>query len=272
MKRSDWPCAIGLVLALGCGKGMAGAPQKRPPNLAPAGSKKAASEPNFAADPQGAGDKKADDKKADEGPKFRRYAEGPLTAADFQMELPNPLPSDAGLPLVALTYAELRFSFHYSWSEKANADKSKPEKTGSDSSGADRTKVVTAWPVDLTVFSSLDRKRSWNSQSASPRILDHEQGHFDIAEIQARKFQAKMDQAIAARKYLGKGKTEADAVAQLEQQFKKDFDQAIDELTRAQRNYDLVTRHGLDSAAQADMRKQQQAALAASAPKEKAKK
>ena len=173
--------------------------------------------------------------------KPRRFADGPLTPDDFKMAAPNPAPNDAGIPMVAMTYAELRYSFHYRWEDKNGR--------------------ATAWPADVDLFAALDRARSWNTQPQSARILDHEQGHFDIAEIQARLGVEKLNKALAERKYIGRGKTEVEARADLEKQLKKEFDALVAQLLTAQTDYDHATQHGLATAAQAEARKAQKEQL-----------
>ena len=173
--------------------------------------------------------------------KVRRFSDGPLTAADFKMEVPNPVPSDAGIPFAALTYAELQYRYTYQWKESGG--------------------TITTYPIEVTLFSIVDQNRSWNDRPQDLRILDHEQGHFDIAEIEARKDQEKMKKMVADKTFLGKGKTETEAKKDLESQMNKEFQKLVDALMVVQREYDRVTYHGTNLQAQAETRKVHQAAL-----------
>ena len=173
--------------------------------------------------------------------KSRRYADGPLTPDDFKLAAPDPVPTDAGISMVAMTYAELRYSYHYRFEEKNGR--------------------ATAWPVDVEVFAVMVRAKSWNTQPQSVRILDHEQGHFDLAEIHARRASEKLNKALADRKYIGRGKTEAEARTDLESQLNKAFEALVDQLMAEQKEYDRATQHGLADAAQAEARKVQKEQL-----------
>ncbi|NML21842.1 hypothetical protein HHL16_13205 [Pseudoflavitalea sp. G-6-1-2] len=78
------------------------------------------------------------------------------------------------------------------------------------------------------------KKKSWISRNADHTVLKHEQGHFDIAEIYARKFTAEMKQFI--------GYYEPDLMLKV----MKAYDKLVLELDKEQAEYDKysLSSHG----------------------------
>lgn len=89
-----------------------------------------------------------------------------------------------------------------------------------------------------TIKSWFSRTRSWG-RSKTPYILSHEQGHFDIAEVYARKLHQRMS-----------------AYQFNKRTYNKDLDriykEVADEKAAVQSQYDRETRHSIDEEKQAE--------------------
>jgi Bacterial protein of unknown function (DUF922) len=165
----------------------------------------------------------------------RKYADGPITPADFRAAVPDPPPVKDGVKLRAMTHTEIRYSTRYRWDE-AKAGK------------------VAAWLTRFECSAQLDRDQCWNNAITDLRLLDHEQGHFDITEINARRAQKKFDQLIGDKALVGHGRDEKSAVADLNKQIQDQMAQIFDKERDEQIEYDKATNHGRDFAAQAKQR------------------
>lgn len=96
------------------------------------------------------------------------------------------------------------------------------------------------WRGEFKVEALFLPEKSWvrnDRRSRSERVLAHEQLHFDIAELSARKLR----KALAD---LPEWSTD------LKQRANTLFEQCVDEGEQLQKRYDKETNHGLDSAAQ----------------------
>lgn len=96
---------------------------------------------------------------------------------------------------------------------------------------------------DITVIAAFDKQESWlRRNKGSEYLLSHEQLHFDLTELYARKL-----------------RKEVYAFHQTSRNFKKDydfiFDQVYNELHRMQVLYDKETHHSLNKQAQASWQK-----------------
>jgi len=105
----------------------------------------------------------------------------------------------------------------------------------------------------------VDRNQSWNSDPQNANLLDHEQGHLDIAEAAARAAQAEVNQLLANGGLTGHGANDAAAQADLENQVQQIFNRHNN---NAQQQYDDNTNHGTNPQQQAQARAGQRAALA----------
>jgi hypothetical protein len=183
------------------------------------------------------------ERKADESPiKLRKYADGPLAAADFQGMPPAAAPVKDNITMVANTMSVVRFTYRL--------------RTNSERDGS--------WTAQLThfdCFSAIEPAKCWNTMPESPRILDHEQGHFDLAEIFARRLQRRFDVLMAEKNASASGRTERAAREALETEIKKIADDAYAALTEAQAAYDKETRHGTRPRAQREHRRSQRQEL-----------
>jgi Bacterial protein of unknown function (DUF922) len=183
------------------------------------------------------------DKKTEDSPaKLRKYADGPMTAADFQGTPPRAAPVKDNITMVANTMCVVRYSYRL--------------RTNSERDGT--------WTARLThfeCFSAIEPERCWNSVPESPRVLDHEQGHFDLAEIFARRLQRRFDELMAGKNASASGLTERVARESLEKELKKIADDTYEALTEAHATYDNQTRHGTRPRAQREHRRWQQQEL-----------
>jgi hypothetical protein len=179
----------------------------------------------------------------------RKYAAGPLAPADFRAAVPDPQPVKDGVRLRAMTDVEIRYTTRYRWDEPTSGKAS----------------------ARLTRFDCqavLLPEKCWSKEPDDLRLLDHEQGHFDITEINARRAQKRFDQLIADQGLLGNGSDERSAVADLDKKVHDEMQKVFDRERDEQIKYDRVTNHGRNFAAQAKQRAAIAKLLKESEPKE----
>lgn len=160
----------------------------------------------------------------------RKYDEGPLTKDDFRAE-----PQDiAGA--AAKTITQLGYDFRYRYKSSA--------------------RNTTATLDGITIEAYIRRDRSWNRKPDDKALLDHEQGHADIALIHCL-------QARLAFRKLQKGQglsatasSLKEATAALEREVKKQMAAFEKSARDADAEYDRETRNGL-GAQQAEWRRVQ---------------
>lgn len=108
------------------------------------------------------------------------------------------------------------------------------------------------------IEAGFDPNKSWNSAPNDANVLDHEQGHLDLAEIAAREAQAEIDSGIKDGTLKGEGKTRADAIKDAKGKIHKIINKHIGE---HQEKYDKDTRGGIDKEAQKKAREEQKKKL-----------
>ena len=107
----------------------------------------------------------------------------------------------------------------------------------SDAAASTTTYLTISYNISSTDFnykieSRFSRTRSWGLHK-TPYILSHEQGHFDIAEIFARKLHKKMiDYRFDKKDY--------------EKDLKKIYQDILDEKRKMQDDYDKETNHSIN--------------------------
>ena len=117
-----------------------------------------------------------------------------------------------------------------------NDYKAKPDPT-SDAAASTTTYLTISYNISSSDFtykieSRFSRTRSWGLYK-TPYILSHEQGHFDIAEIFARKLHKKMiDYRFDKKDY--------------EKDLKKIYQDILDEKREMQDDYDKETNHSIN--------------------------
>jgi uncharacterized protein DUF922 len=182
-------------------------------------------------------------------PALRKYAEGPLGPADFRGTPPDPLPINNDVRLLCMTYTQIRYTTRNRWEEKSPGN-------------------FVAHLTRCDCFAVVERPKSWNTRPSDLRLLDHEQGHFDISEIHARLGQQKLDQLLSGPGLLGHGRDETSAVADLDQKVRDLMKEIFDTESNEQLQYDRLTRHGRDPTAQAEQRRLQRERLKELEPKQ----
>ncbi len=120
--------------------------------------------------------------------------------------------------------------------------KAKPN-TDNDAAASTTTYLGIDYNISNTSFSykiesRFSKTRSWGLHKTD-YILSHEQGHFDIAEIFARKLHKEMS------KYRFNKKT-------YQKDLKKIYDAVTEEKTEIQNNYDRETNHSINKREQAE--------------------
>lgn len=92
-----------------------------------------------------------------------------------------------------------------------------------------------ALQANFTITSAFNRQRSWvknTSDAKTDAILQHEQLHFDIAELSARKLRKKLSELKLTRERYSK-------------QIQSAYDEVIAAGEAMQKSYDEETEHGL---------------------------
>ncbi len=105
-------------------------------------------------------------------------------------------------------------------------------------------------------------EESWWGPDADQSLLDHEQGHFDIAEISARQMQFLVMEAQANGSVISATMNTKQEAQEAVLQRLSDLSAAVDKkIAEANVEYDRLTRHGLDPAGQHEARRIQQLTL-----------
>jgi hypothetical protein len=168
-----------------------------------------------------------------DGGSMRSYSTGPLTPADYQRS-----PPDDRQGLDALTTTDIRYSYNYQVR------------------GTQRRSA--AYLTDLSVDAVVLPSKSWTTRPSDRRLLDHEQGHFDITHITS--LQARLELARMKKKgqrLYATGATSEAAIDGLKQKTEGFMQPYFDALLKQHHEYDRVTNHGLRRAAQAEQRREQ---------------
>lgn len=165
----------------------------------------------------------------------RTYAQGPLTADDFRGQPPDGAKLPGGnLPALAYTVTELRYDCRYR--------------------SARRDRTWTAWLTELDAVAVLKRGESWNLRPEDRRLMDHEQGHFDLAQIWAERAEAGIKTAIERGELRESRATEQAAIDALQAAINRKMETYRQGLVAADRDYDQVTRYGALAGKQAEQR------------------
>jgi predicted secreted Zn-dependent protease len=120
--------------------------------------------------------------------------------------------------------------------------KAKPN-PNSDASATTRTYLAIDYHISTdnfsyTIRSSFSRSFSWG-RDKTDYILSHEQGHFDLAEVFARKLHKRMSEYRFDKRTFQK-------------ELKKIYDEVATEKAATQEQYDRETRHSIDTEKQAE--------------------
>ncbi|NOT51904.1 MAG: DUF922 domain-containing protein [Chitinophagaceae bacterium] len=113
----------------------------------------------------------------------------------------------------------------------------------SDAAASTTTQLTISYKISssgftYTIKSHFSKTKSWGRHK-SDYILSHEQGHFDIAEIFARKLHKKMSEYKFDRKSYQKD-------------LNKIYQEVVDEKEKMQNDYDEETNHSINKEKQAE--------------------
>lgn len=106
-------------------------------------------------------------------------------------------------------------------------------------------------PSVIVVEAVVDRAESWNSDPTDADLMKHEQGHFDLAEIAAKKAQAEYNKALMDGKLTGTGATPEQAIADSQKKIDAISERYNKALKATQEAYDAITDHGRNDTKQA---------------------
>lgn len=173
------------------------------------------------------------DSEIDENSPARRYSEGRLVLTDFDMEPPEERDS-----LDAMLATQVRIHFDYRC------------KYGRRYGGGAKAELTR-----LDVFAVVRPKESWIATPEDHRLVDHEQGHFDIAQIAALSARLHMHEQWQAGKLKVRADDSESAIKKLRDAIQAEMKPFYDKLKKAQQQYDDVTSHGRRFRAQRDQRK-----------------
>ncbi|MCA9224536.1 MAG: hypothetical protein KDA47_02955 [Planctomycetales bacterium] len=178
---------------------------------------------------------------ADEPIRQRRYEHGPLTAADFRAPPPEVRESIYGRRVLAYTFTECNYTYGYQYSFTDNS--------------------ATASLTKLDFHAVLIPEKSWNATPGDARLLDHEQGHFDITHAAALAAQRQWDRRLRREKIEVRAATVDAAKRRLKDRVEQLIQPIFDELSAAHKTYDRETEHGTDAQQQSSHRHSQQQRL-----------
>lgn len=175
---------------------------------------------------------------SDPRPQLRRYDQGPLAHAEFRTNV------RAALPGKALTMTRTMFTYRFEVIQTS-------------------AKTYEAKPTSLDAFSVFLPDESWWHRRAPRSLLDHEQGHFDIAEIAARRLRLAFRKALASDKPIrGLGDSMEAAQRSLEKKLQDVVDAANKQVEEENMQYDIRTQHGVRTSTQNEARRIQLLTLA----------
>jgi len=169
---------------------------------------------------------------------LRRYSDGPLRANDFSATVPDPRPRENGVQLEAFTFVDIAYDVRYQSRVSAS-----------------RTRLTLK---SIDVYAVVDPSKSWNVKKSSGELMDHEQGHFDLAAIFALRMQLDFDKQLGeGRGITTVGANEKDAALAMRREIDRLIRAASEEMVKANQEYDRVTAHGSRRAAQQQERRKQ---------------
>jgi hypothetical protein len=165
----------------------------------------------------------------------RPYRDGPLVAADFQAE-----PDKAN---AFTAWSEIDFDYRYEYSLRRRGE----------------------WIATLTkieIHACLLTDKSWNKRPENATLMDHEQGHFDLAQTFALRAQCKLHSDLQTVDVLqGRHANKAAAIRDLEEKLKAFVQAQLEEAAAANKEYDKTTANGAKVTAQAEARREQKRLL-----------
>ncbi len=171
---------------------------------------------------------------------LKRYREGRLSIADFSMTPPRERNQ-----LDAVVSTQLRIHFRY----ECRIGRST------------RYPKAVANLSSVDVFAVMHPEQSWIVKPDDTRLLDHEQGHFDVAQIVALSARLHMHQCWKNGDFKAVGATPDEVIEALRKRIAAELQPYYRELESRQKEYDNITWHGRKRTAQRGEREKQQALL-----------
>ncbi len=151
----------------------------------------------------------------------------------FTMSLASLRAQEAGED--ALTWSSGR---KLNWSDYKASPNPKSDAAATTSTSLSIDYHISAEHFSYTIKSWFSRSRSWG-RDKTDYILSHEQGHFDIAEVYARKLHQRMSAyQFNKRTY--------------QKELNSIYNEVADEKAAVQQQYDRETRHSIDKEKQAE--------------------
>ncbi len=170
--------------------------------------------------------------------KEREYSLGPLKIDEFRGEV------EAQNNTTAHTATRVRYQFEFAFSQF----------------GQQVTVIVKS--IELRVV--FLPEESWFGPDATPELLDHEQGHFDVAEINARRAELAIEKAkLAGRMISATGNSRQAAHQAIMEKLNEIGEQVDKQIADENVEYDRSTRHGFKYSEQSELRKIQKLTLEA---------
>lgn len=124
------------------------------------------------------------------------------------------------------------------WSDYKASPNPKSDAAATTSTSLSIDYHISASEFSYTIKSWFSRSRSWG-RNKTDYILSHEQGHFDIAEIYARK----LHQRMSAYRFNKNN---------YQKELNRIYNEVADEKAAVQKQYDRETRHSIDEVKQAE--------------------
>lgn len=154
-----------------------------------------------------------------------------LTWDDFQGPVPSPAPA---------LDAESSVGVHSSWKTSHKCQ---------NAGGGKRKCTVTI--TEVSAQAEFDQSQSWvKPDKKSDDLLHHEQGHFDISEIFAKKKQEQMNKFVGQSE-TATADTDEKAIEEAEKKIEKKLMKICDAINKEedamQKAYDTQTKHGTDA-------------------------
>ena len=175
----------------------------------------------------------ADERQQDQA---RRYEDGPLKIKEFRGKPDDRSGGDA------FTYCTVHFEFTY---------EVRPSRG-----------MFTATLTSFKAFALFFPDKSWWIERAPRDLLDHEQGHFDIAEATARRLEYTFAKAFSEKRRIqARGTSQDTAITALRSKLNQVVNVANEQATQDNLNYDAMTLHGTRLSRQAEHRRIQKATL-----------
>jgi hypothetical protein len=164
---------------------------------------------------------------------FLRHSARTLRWEDFRGEVPNPKPN----LMNSKTSTAVRYTYRYRTLQRKNR--------------------IYLEVTEVKVFAVFDRNTSWVHGKVNQRLLDHEQGHFDNAQIAAHRAQKKFDELLSdnRKKIRVSGTSDLKVMNLREAELDKILLPFLRALNEEDIRYDQVTNHSRRLDAQADERK-----------------